>query len=511
MAPPSLVVAARRRGAVSLVRLAILAMAFGFAFVASDSATAAPEVASFDARSDLTLTPGFVNDDAGIPLTTGVPVVFHSNGSQALEYPAGFNTVAGPFSGFPFAYAVFVMAAQSSSPVSVDLDFEIKNATTNQVITGFSGVSVDNIPLDFDDPPCADQFETAGTEFQITLAPPFNAVAVGPADDITFTVTPTAIFGGPVELCVDSSFYTGIGLVVEPVPVPNQPPVAALSAPAFVEATSPAGATVELDASGSSDPDDDPLNYEFSGPFGTIDNGSDPTLDVMLPFSPPSLASVVSVTVSDPDGESDTASATVIVQDTTPPSLTAPPDVIVSADDACTAAPDLGTATASDVASLPVTVSNDAPAAFPLGTTTVTWTAEDASGNVATATQLVTVVDTTAPTLSVSLSPDVLWSPDHKLVAVEATVEASDNCDPSPAVVLVSATNSEPDNGLGDGDTVNDIQGADLGTADFALQVRAERSALGDGRVYTIVYSAADTSGNSASAGATVTVPKTAP
>jgi hypothetical protein len=41
-----------------------------------------------------------------------------------------------------------------------------------------------------------------------------------------------------------------------------------------------------------------------------------------------------------------------------------------------------------------VTVTNDAPAIFPLGTTSVTWTATDAVGNTATATQVITVKTT---------------------------------------------------------------------------------------------------------------------
>ena len=48
-----------------------------------------------------------------------------------------------------------------------------------------------------------------------------------------------------------------------------------------------------------------------------------------------------------------------------------------------------------------MTLTNDAPDTFPIGTTTVTWTATDANGNMSTATQLVTLVDE-APTLSVS-------------------------------------------------------------------------------------------------------------
>ena len=79
--------------------------------------------------------------------------------------------------------------------------------------------------------------------------------------------------------------------------------------------------------------------------------------------------------------------------------------------------------------------------------------------------------------------------------------------DPSPTVVLTSVVSNEPDNGKGDGNTVDDVQGADVGTADYDFQVRAERSAKGSGRVYTVTYTATDAFGNSASGSATVTVP----
>ena len=45
-------------------------------------------------------------------------------------------------------------------------------------------------------------------------------------------------------------------------------------------------------------------------------------------------------------------------------------------------------------------VTNDAPSAFPLGETTVTWTVTDGSGRTAQATQLVTVTDNIDPTIT---------------------------------------------------------------------------------------------------------------
>jgi hypothetical protein len=59
---------------------------------------------------------------------------------------------------------------------------------------------------------------------------------------------------------------------------------------------------------------------------------------------------------------------------------------------------------------------------------------------------------------------------------VEATVNASADVG---AITLVSVASNEPDDGLGDGDTANDIVIVD----DFTFKLRAERSAnqvLGD-------------------------------
>jgi len=106
------------------------------------------------------------------------------------------------------------------------------------------------------------------------------------------------------------------------------------------------------------------------------------------------------------------------------------------------------------------------------------------------------VLDHTPPTLTVTLSPTLLWPPNHQLQQVTATITVTDDHDPHPTVTLVSITSSEPDNGLGDGDTPNDIQQADFGTDDRQFLLRAERSGTGPGRTYTVTYAATDAAGN---------------
>ena len=111
--------------------------------------------------------------------------------------------------------------------------------------------------------------------------------------------------------------------------------------------------------------------------------------------------------------------------------------------------------------------------------------------------------DAVPPLVEVSVTPDTLWPPNHKYVTVQATVDVSDNIDPNPTLTLVSVTSNEPDNGLGDGDTPDDI----VIVGDFTFKLRAERSGTGDGRIYTITYQVTDACGNSTIATATVTVP----
>ena len=93
------------------------------------------------------------------------------------------------------------------------------------------------------------------------------------------------------------------------------------------------------------------------------------------------------------------------------------------------------------------------------------------------------------------------------MVPVKVMVDAKDDIDPNPVVTLVSVVSNEPDNGLGDGDTAGDIQGAALGTDDRELMLRPERSGKGTGRIYTLTYSARDAAGNVATAQVTVAVP----
>lgn len=140
------------------------------------------------------------------------------------------------------------------------------------------------------------------------------------------------------------------------------------------------------------------------------------------------------------------------------------------------------------------------------GSNTITLTVDDGNGGTDTDEVVVNVVDTTPPTLSLTISPNSLWPPNHLMVPV-GVISASDICD--AAVSLdIAVTSNEPENGTGDGDTGPDWEIVDNGDGTATVAVRAERKGNGTGRIYTISVTATDDSGNSSTTqSGTVTVP----
>jgi N-acetylneuraminic acid mutarotase len=138
--------------------------------------------------------------------------------------------------------------------------------------------------------------------------------------------------------------------------------------------------------------------------------------------------------------------------------------------------------------------------------TTLTCSATNGAG-LSNSASVTVKIDKTPPSMHCSVSPNTLWPPNHKMVTVTASVSVTDLLSGPAGFTLTSVTSNEPDEGLGDGDTVNDIQGWAIGTADTVGSLRAERSGHGTGRIYTLIYDGMDAAGNSASSSATVTVP----
>jgi hypothetical protein len=380
----------------------------------------------------------------------------------------------------------------------------------------------------------------------------------------------------------------------------NTPPVANAGADQTVECGG-ASTSVSLDGSASSDADGDALTYEWREGATVLGTGA--TLNTSLAFGP----HTITLKVTDPSGDFGEDTVNVNVVDTADPSITAPPNVSVSTGPGASSCgafvgdETLGTATASDgcsasvtvtrtgvpagnnfpvgttivtytaddghghtanayqsvtvtdntppVISVPANVNVNAPpnscsvsldpgtasatdncpgvtvagvrsdaqplnAPYPVGTTTITWTANDAHGNSASGVQTVKVNDATPPTITLTTGTITLGPPNHQyqtfsIASLVASV--SDGCDASVDindVVISQATSDEAEDaaGGGDGNTSNDIV---IAPDCKSLQLRAERQGGGNGRVYKVTLKVKDSSGNVATAVRTIIVPQT--
>jgi hypothetical protein len=116
----------------------------------------------------------------------------------------------------------------------------------------------------------------------------------------------------------------------------------------------------------------------------------------------------------------------------------------------------------------------------------------------------VTVLDIAGPPLACGAarpSEAILWPPNHKLVPIRIVGVTAPN-NGSVSIAITSVTQDEPLNDLGDGDTSPDavIQGG-------TVLLRAERSGLGNGRVYRLGFTADDGHGQQCTGSVGVGVP----
>ncbi len=165
------------------------------------------------------------------------------------------------------------------------------------------------------------------------------------------------------------------------------------------------------------------------------DNCGIPTITNDAPAFFPIGNTTITWTATDGAGNTSSATQIVTVRDSQNPTITAPPNITVN----CPADLVLGTPTTSDDCGV-ITVTNNAPTVFPSGTTTVTWTATDNSGNVATATQSVTILDTVNPTMANPVSVNLFVDTGCRVTNNLVAPTTNDNC------AIASVTSNAPAN-----------------------------------------------------------------
>ncbi|MCJ8273939.1 MAG: HYR domain-containing protein, partial [Psychrosphaera sp.] len=108
---------------------------------------------------------------------------------------------------------------------------------------------------------------------------------------------------------------------------------------------------------------------------------------------------LVTWSVTDSANQSAFSTQSIIITDTTAPTISAPDTQTLEATANLTPVT-LGTATSTDLVDGTVTVTTTSTGPYAVGSHTISWSATDATGNTATATSLLVVSDTTAPSLT---------------------------------------------------------------------------------------------------------------
>lgn len=188
--------------------------------------------------------------------------------------------------------------------------------------------------------------------------------------------------------------------------------------PIIVEATGPGGAFVTLPAVTATDLVDPHPEISQDRSSGVFELGT----------------TVVSITAIDTAGNISATTYTVTVRDTTAPVLTVPESLVLEANTRGGFLTDALEVTASDLGdSSPAITFSTQLLAF--GTTLVTATATDASGNRSSASFLVTVVDPTPPTVLPTDLKIEANAPGGALVTLPGLM-ATDLADPQPVVTF---------------------------------------------------------------------------
>jgi gliding motility-associated-like protein len=159
------------------------------------------------------------------------------------------------------------------------------------------------------------------------------------------------------------------------------------------------------------------------------DNCGTPTVTNDAPTAFPTGDTTVTWTATDSAGNTAICTQIVTVVDAENPVITCPTAITINTDlGQCTSTASIGTATATDNCGTPI-ITNDAPTSFPIGDTTVTWTATDSAGNTTTCTQIVTVVDNENPVIScpstITINTDLGQCTSTASIG---TATATDNC-----------------------------------------------------------------------------------
>ena len=238
--------------------------------------------------------------------------------------------------------------------------------------------------------------------------------------------------------------------------------------------------SVTLDGSASSDPDGDPIKFQWTESAVVL--GTNSTLTASFDLGD----HVITLTVTDPCGASGQTNVTVHVVDNTPPVIVGGPGPItVSANGNCLGATPnvvpqiVATDNCTAASALVITQNPTAGTLLGLGQHQIIVTVKDASGNSVAGSTFFTVADTTPPVIVSSPGPITVSADGNGVAAVPnvtGSIVASDSCTPASSLVI----------------TQNPAAGTSLGLGNYSIMVTV-KDAAGNPANANVSFSVVDT------------------
>ena len=313
----------------------------------------------------------------------GAMVDYDAAAQDAVDDAAPYVPECVPPPGTTFPLAAAPVAFKTTAVTCTATD-----TSGNTASAGFSVTVRDSTPPSITVPGSLGVEATSASGAPATFSAPTSDAVDGagtanctPASGATFPLGTTVVSCNASDARGNAAAPAGFSLTVHDTTAPVVTP--------------PANTTIEATATLT------PLTAADYGNATATDAVGVVSITSNAPAAFPLGVTTITWTAKDAIGNTGTATSTVTVQDVTSPVVTPPADTTFQAVAALTplTTADYGTATATDAVGV-VSLTNDAPASFPVGTTTVTWTATDAAGNAGTATSTVTVQDTIAPAVT---------------------------------------------------------------------------------------------------------------
>lgn len=264
----------------------------------------------------------------------------------------------------------------------------------------------------------------------------------------SITITFQATINNPFNATQASNQGTVSGSNFAPVPT-DDPSTGAFGDPTLTQVGVPATISCPADINVNTDAG----QFSASVAFAVTAAGTpNPTVDckvgatsITSPHTFPVGTTAVQCTATNGVGAPASCSFNVTVNDNQAPVVNCPPDVAASAaPNSCDASVNVGTPSVVDndpsvTASGTRSDAQPLSATYPVGTTTITWTATDAAGNSGSCQQTVTVADATAPVITLN-GPAATTVECHTSFA-DPGANASDNCGGSVPVTAAGSVN----------------------------------------------------------------------